>query len=572
MDAAGHVSRCWLTLLVLLTGCASPDRGQASPRGLAPASQPSVAGLETAGSVPPAAVSRVDVNRSSSVLVPEDWTNLESLYGVDGGPPLWTDAQGHLTVSARQALHLLRGAADDGLDPEAYRLDLLERLVRLFDGGTTTPEDVTSFDLTMSAGMLRYLRHIHIGRIDPRAIGFRLDVPPDRHDFPAVLRRAIDENRVAELTEQWRPPLRQYQQLRGALMDYRAWSRDASIAIPSVPTQAVKPGDAYAGVRELELLLARVGDVPTPRAPTQRQDLYDGALVEGVKSFQRRHGLDADGVLGSKTMAALRTPLLWRSRQIELALERLRWLPHLADGRLIVLNIPMFRLWAWDGAAPDALRFGMDVIVGRAIRTQTPVFVEEMREVIVRPYWNVPRSILRDEIVPRLERDPDYLEREQMELVRSDRDDAPPVRWSTVALRELKAGTLRVRQRPGPHNALGLIKFDFPNAEHVYMHGTPSHALFARTRRDFSHGCVRVADPVALGEWVLQDVPAWNRTRLEAAMVGTRTLRIPLPQPIPVVLFYTTAAVMPEDGALHFADDIYGHDLKLHRALIGQVQ
>ena len=287
-----------------------------------------------------------------------------------------------------------------------------------------------------------------------------------------------------------------------------------------------------------------------------------------MKRFQIRHGLEPDGVRGKGTQAALRVPLAWRVRQIELALERLRWLPDLGDRRLIALNIPMFRFWAWDSTPPnDAPSLTMNVIVGRALSTETPVFDEEMREVIFRPYWNVPRSILRHEILPLLERDPDYLGRQNMEIVRGDGDDARPVGATAENLALLRQGALRVRQRPGPHNALGLVKFVFPNEENVYMHGTPVQSLFSRSRRDFSHGCVRVEDPVALAEWVLRERPEWTRQRILSAMAGERPVSVSLPRPIQVILNYTTAVVMPEDGTIHFADDIYRHDTRLDRAL-----
>jgi murein L,D-transpeptidase YcbB/YkuD len=227
----------------------------------------------------------------------------------------------------------------------------------------------------------------------------------------------------------------------------------------------------------------------------------------------------------------------------------------------------MFRLWAWDSVPDDAPALAMDVIVGRALSTQTPVFDEEMREVIFRPYWNVPRSILRKEILPLLERDPDYLRRQNMEIVRGPGDNAQPVEATAENLVLLRQGTLRVRQRPGPHNALGLVKFVFPNEENVYMHGTPAQALFSRSRRDFSHGCVRVESPVALAEWTLKENPEWTRDRIVSGMASTQSAHVSLPRPIQVILFYTTAVVMPEDGTIHFADDIYRHDAGLGRAL-----
>jgi murein L,D-transpeptidase YcbB/YkuD len=264
-------------------------------------------------------------------------------------------------------------------------------------------------------------------------------------------------------------------------------------------------------------------------------------------------------------------PTQWRVRQIELALERLRWLPHLGDQRLLVVNIPMFQLWAWDRTPPRTTpQFSMNVVVGRALGAQTPVLAALMREVIFRPYWNVPRSIVVREILPALSRDPGYLERHDMEIVRGDGDRAVVERTGD-ATNGLRRGTLQVRQRPGPQNSLGLIKFEFPNAESIYMHGTPAHALFGRPRRDFSHGCIRVEDPVRLAQWVLNDDVRWNRERIVGATMDSSSMRVAVPQPIQVILFYTTAAVMPDDGSVHFASDIYGQDAGLDRAVARRV-
>jgi murein L,D-transpeptidase YcbB/YkuD len=243
-------------------------------------------------------------------------------------------------------------------------------------------------------------------------------------------------------------------------------------------------------------------------------------------------------------------PLSSRIRQIELALERLRWLPHLGEERFIGINIPMFRLWAWDATRPDGkASFQTNVIVGRALNTRTPVFVEQMEHIIFRPYWNVPSSIVRNEILPAMSRQRDYLRRHNMEIV------SPP------------GAPLRIRQRPGATNALGLVKFVFPNDDGVYLHGTPAPALFAHARRDFSHGCVRAQDPVGLAQWVLADRPEWTRERILAAMHGDESLRVDLLRPIRVILFYLTAVVTPEDGIVHFVNDIYGHDARLDRML-----
>jgi murein L,D-transpeptidase YcbB/YkuD len=290
-------------------------------------------------------------------------------------------------------------------------------------------------------------------------------------------------------------------------------------------------------------------------------------LVEGIKRFQRRHGLRSHGILDGQTQAAVSISMLSRVRQIELALERLRWLPDLDGRRLLLLNIPMFHIWGWDSVdSPGQPTIAMRAIVGRAVATKTPVFAGQMRYVIFRPDWNVPQSIARNELVPVIERDPGYLARENMEIVR-DSDDATPLEPTAETLALLRAGALRLRQRPGPRNALGLVKFVFPNDESVYLHGTPRQELFGPSRRDFSHGCVRVEDPIALAAWALREQPEWTAARIAAATSGTSSTRVDLVQPIQVILFYTTATVVPGEGTIHFADDIYGHDATLDRAL-----
>ena len=503
------------------------------------------------------------------VLTRPEQVELKELYERGGHVPLWVDAAGRPDHSAHDALTLLSGAADEGLDPADYRQGQLDRLTATLERESPLVlQDLASFDVALSSGMLRYLHHVHSGRVGPHTIGLRLSVPADPHDFAALLRSAVADHRITETVADLRPSLAQYGALRTMLTRYRSLAADATLEARPPFATVVHPGEPYAGLGVLYRQLVALGDLPTGTPAPAGSTAYKGTLVEGVKRFQVRHGLDNDGVLGRRTQAALRIPLAWRARQIELALERLRWLPHLGDERFVAINIPMFRLWAWDSIPPSgAPSLGMDVIVGRALSTQTPVFVEQMREVIFRPYWNVPRSIARHEILPILERDPDYLGRQNMEIVRGPGDDAQAVAGTPENVALLRQGALRVRQRPGPRNALGLVKFVFPNQENVYMHGTPAQELFSRSRRDFSHGCVRVEDPVALAEWALKDRPEWTRDRILSAMTGTQSLHVKLLRPIQVILFYTTAAVMPEDGTIHFAEDIYLHDARLDRAL-----
>lgn len=511
-----------------------------------------------------------DRNSLHGLLTPSEREQLAALYNADAFAPLWVDVSGRPNRDARDAVQLLNRAANEGLDPADYRAALLERLAGSLTA-TPTPRvfDIAIFDVSLSANTLRYLRQLHTGRVDPRAIGFRMTVPPDDHDVAALLRSALATHRLNEAAGELTPPLALYRALRSMLARYRSLAADPTLENPPLTASAVRPGQPYAGLGTLHRWLVSLGDLPADVPASAELSTYDGAIVEGVTRFQVRHGLDPDGVLGKNTQAALRVPLAWRARQIELSLERLRWLPHLGTERLIAVNIPMFHLWGWDSIpANGAPSFGMSVIVGRSLNTQTPVFVEEMRYLIFRPYWNIPASITRHEILPALERDSDYLRRQDMEIVAGAGDDARPVGVTAETLAQVRQGTLRVRQRPGTKNALGLVKFVFPNDANVYLHGTPAPQLFSRLRRDFSHGCVRVEDPVTLAEWALKGQDDWTRDRIMSAMNANQSRRVNLAQPIQVILFYITAVVMPEDGTIQFAEDIYRHDTKLDHALI----
>jgi murein L,D-transpeptidase YcbB/YkuD len=482
---------------------------------------------------------------------------------------LWLDAEATASGDARDALSVLDRAGAHGLAPDDYQAAALRREAAGLAESEPSDAALAAFDASLSLHLLRFWRDVHIGRVSPRALGFRLNAPPDDHDFPAMLSGALAAHRVRAVSDELTPPLVLYGGLMEALAHYRMLVEPPG-ALP-VPTlrASIKPGASTRGLDTLRAKLVALGDLPAD-TPSVADGVYGGAIVDGVRRFQGRHGLDADGALGKATLAALAVPVSRRVQQLELALERSRWLPHLDEHGFLAVNIPMFHLWGWDARPVRGTPvFEMDVIVGRALDTQTPVFVEELRYLIFRPYWNVPPSILRNEILPALTRDPAYLDRQNMEIVAGGGDDASAVVATDENLARLRQGGLRVRQRPGPNNSLGLVKFVFPNDDNIYMHGTPAPQLFGRARRDFSHGCVRVADPVMLAEWLLRDRPEWTRERVLAAMQGSASERVTLTRPVQVILFYLTAVVMPEDGSVRFAEDIYGHDEKLARALAG---
>ncbi|MEY4760238.1 MAG: hypothetical protein RLZZ200_94, partial [Pseudomonadota bacterium] len=319
------------------------------------------------------------------------------------------------------------------------------------------------------------------------------------------------------------------------------------------------------------LRLQQLGDLPAIDGPAAMASQLDADTVTALRAFQRRHGLEDDGVLGQATHQALNVPLRHRVAQIEWSMERVRWLPPPPEGPFIVVNIPQFRLFAFRGPFDaEQSMTAMNVIVGKTFpRFRTPVFMASIRQVVFRPYWDVPRSILRNEVLPELRREPSRVAREGYEAVRGQRDDSSVVPWSSAVADDLSAGSLRLRQRPGPRNALGDVKFLLPNPYDVYLHSTPARSLFGRSRRAFSHGCVRVEDPVTLARFVFGEGAGWDEARIRSAQSeGPASARYPVPQPVPVMVFYATA-VAAEDGQARFFDDLYGHDDRL-RALLGR--
>jgi murein L,D-transpeptidase YcbB/YkuD len=249
-----------------------------------------------------------------------------------------------------------------------------------------------------------------------------------------------------------------------------------------------------------------------------------------------------------------------RVNQLRFSLERWRWLPDNFTEPPIMVNIPEFLLRAMKPTGTSDL--SMRVVVGRAMRTETPVLEEDMKYVVFWPYWNVPPSILRSEFIPKIAKDPGYLQKNQYEVASYSGQVVTNGVVSQDVLAQLRAGKLMVRQRPGPNNALGLIKFIFPNDKNIYLHSTPAQSLFGKTRRDFSHGCIRVVDPAALAEWVLRNNPGWTRERIDAALKAQKEQQVNLTRTIPVLILYSTA-IAEEDGQVYFFNDIYGHDKAL---------
>jgi L,D-transpeptidase YcbB len=382
-------------------------------------------------------------------------------------------------------------------------------------------------------------------------------------DLPRIVAQLATEADPLAVLDRLQPPFPSYRRLRSALARYIELAAQADeLVLPPMPGAVLEPGSEYDGLAPLALRLARLGDLPAEALPAfdGPSARYDDMLVAAVTQFQRRHGLQPDGRIGAQTREALAVPMSARVEQIRLSMERWRWAPVDLARPPIVVNIPEFRLrGVGEGGR---VGFMTDVVVGRSFQRQTPVFAGQLRTVVFQPSWHVPTSIVRRDIAPRVARDPGYLAKNHYVIVgRNDQsvDD--------TVLDDLRRGRLGLRQTPGPHNALGAVKFLFPNDHSVYLHDTPSTELFNRPRRDFSSGCVRLRDPGGLAEWVLRDHPDWPPERIRAAMAGGRhDLAVTVNPPIPVYLVYLTA-VVAEGGEVFFLPDIYGHDAKLQAAL-----
>jgi murein L,D-transpeptidase YcbB/YkuD len=473
----------------------------------------------------------------------------------EGAPPPWLE---HGGARARVALGLLRDAPRHGLDPARYGTDALARRL----DGIADAVDALAFERDLSTAMLQYLSDLHYGRV---ASGYQLAAGAGAPFDPVdVLRRALADGGLAQAVDAAAPPIAMVGRVEAMLARYRALAA-AHPHWPGLPPPGARlvPGARYAGAAPLRERLRLLGDLAADAAAGPDDD-YTPALAAAVRRFQARHGLAEDGVPGPGTLAALAVPPSRRVAQLELTLERLRWLPHPAGGRVVVVDVPAYRLWAFDGRDPAAPPLEMRVIVGAAARTPTPLFIGQMRYLEFNPYWNVPRSIETKEVIPKLARDPGYLARNDMELVAASGQVMAGA--GPDGLAALRAGTARVRQRPGPKNALGAIKFALPNPMNIYLHSTSAQALFDRTRRDLSHGCIRVEHPAALAQFVLGDPRRWDADAVAAAMRPGRPLTVPLREPVPVVLFYATALV-DRDGRALFAEDIYGLDEQLAQAL-----
>jgi len=487
-------------------------------------------------------------------------TSLREFYQPAGYAPAWVQGATP-SPQALAMIEIFRNAWKKGLEPEDYDASRWNGRLHSLQNSNS---DASVFDVALTVSTMRYVSDLRIGRINPKHFQFGLTVEQKKYDLAKFLRdQLLPASDISAVLDGIEPPFATYRRTEQALARYVQLAReDDSEKLPT-PPKPIDPGQTYAGVPRLVRLLTLVGDLPPGTQPHDSQ-IYDATLAEGVKRFQRRHGLDDDGRIGPATINQLNVPLSDRVRQLQLTLERWRWLPTEFSAPPIIVNIPDFRLRALNQNNKVALE--MRVVVGKAMSTQTPVFTRDMTFIVLRPYWNVPPGILRRSTIPAIKRDRNYVAKQNFEITRLDGKVVTSGPVSDDVLAQLQAGKLAIRQKPGPNNALGLVKLMFPNEYSVYLHSTPSTELFWQSRRDFSAGCIRVEKPAELTTWVLRNNPGWTLDRVQQGMQsGKDNVTVTLPRVVPVFIVYGTAIAY--ENEVHFYDDIYGHDRKLAAVL-----
>jgi murein L,D-transpeptidase YcbB/YkuD len=472
-------------------------------------------------------------------------------YGGRQYAPAWHDGKGRAS-RAPLAISILQQADEHGLAQGEYRprslVDAVQQATQVKkpdierDAGA-----IADLDVRLTTAVLTLARDVAIGRVEPSVMDARWNQRRALPDLAAALQSAL-EREAATFLDRVQPVHPEYAALKKSLAALRAQREPGW---PSVPRVAARRGLPPTVIATLRQRLAAEGYL----AAGDGAAVMDEDAVAGLRRFQEHHALPPSGALDPATLAAMNVPLETRIAQVATNLERWRWLPDDLGARHFIVNIPYFHLIARERGEPV---MDIRVVVGKQ-GNETPTFSDEMKEVVFSPYWNIPETIALEETAPAVARDPDYLARNNMEVVTASGKVVPE---SAIPWDDPDAlSRLSFRQRPGANNALGYVKFLFPNKYNVYLHDTPADALFKRIGRAFSHGCVRVEEPEALASYVLRDQPEWTADAILAAMRAGEEKHVALKAPIPVHIVYFTAWV-DAAGGLHFQPDVYGYDAR----------
>jgi L,D-transpeptidase YcbB len=480
---------------------------------------------------------------------------LQAYYQTYGGELLWLGSG-----RASAFISRLKNAEADGLDPNDYPS---KQLATLSAGGPSTDKrGFAIIELYFSAAFLEYASDLKVGRFLPSKIDPSFFIEGRAIDQLSALKSLERADSIDQFFDESQPPGRNYAALRIALAKHRAIAAKGGWS--AVPLgDPIRPGTTDPRVPAIRARLSLTEGASTKVTAAEAQ-VHDNALVEAVKRFQASQGLDVDGVIGSTTIVAMNVPVQERINSIILAMERLRWMPEDLGQQYLIVNIAGFELRRINAGEVEER---MAVVVGKPYH-RTPVFSDRIRFLEFNPYWNVPPDIAVKEELPTLRSNAAGRAAQGFEAIRGDQViDVRSVDWASVG-----AGRFpyQLRQRPGTNNALGRVKFMFPNPHNVYLHDSPAHSLFGRSVRAFSHGCIRLSKPLELAEQVLRvgAVKGWTKERIDAVVASAKTTVVNLREPLPVHITYLTAWV--DDGVANFRQDIYGHDAKLLAALEGK--
>lgn len=516
---------------------------------------------------PPDFVDRLRFRIEASPGRDEEWIlsarALPAFYEERAYQPAWVGGEG-LLPRADAMVRAIEQVAGEGLEPGDYHLGRIRELIRRVRDAGGTPDSRTGLlvelELRLTDAFLMLASHLVAGRTDPESL--RAEWVAVRRDADPVarLRQVINTGDVEGVLSGLAPQYLDYDRLRRARAGYAQIAESGGW--PTVPDGGkLERGTSNSRLVALRRRLVATGDLS---ARTPLSDDFDGGLEAAVIAFQRRHGLDADGVVGPATLAALNVSASDRVRQIDVNLERWRWLPQDLGARYILVNIANFEM---DLVEDGQVTMNMRAVVGRPYR-RTPVFSDRLTYLVLNPRWSVPTGIATADILPKLRSDPNYLANQNMKVFQGWGADQRELRqsdvdWSRVTARGFN---YHFRQEPGPTNALGRVKFMFPNSFNVYLHDTPSRELFNRTDRTFSSGCIRLERPLDLAAYLLGKDRNWTRGQLDAALALGTEQSVTLLEPLPVHLLYWTAWVEP-DGRIQFRNDVYNRDTPVREAL-----
>jgi murein L,D-transpeptidase YcbB/YkuD len=480
---------------------------------------------------------------------------LEAYYQTFGGELLWLASS-----RANALISRLKNAEADGLDPNDYPSKQLATISAT--GPSADKRGLAIIELYFSSAFLEYASDLKVGRFLPSKVDPNFFIESRTIDQQAALKDLAQTDSIDRFFDAWQPPGQRYAALRAVLAKYRALA--AKGGWNTIPLgESIKPGMSDPRIPAIRTRLS-LTDAASGEVGAAEGQLYGNALVEVVKRFQARQGLEGDGVIGSTTIVAMNVPVQERIKSIILAMERLRWMPENLGQQYLIVNIAGFELRRVNAGKVEER---MAVVVGKPYH-RTPVFSDRIRFLEFNPYWNVPPDIAVNEELPVLRRNPAGLSAQGFEVVRGNQvSDPSSVDWASVGPGHFP---YQLRQRPGPNNALGRVKFMFPNPHNVYLHDSPARNLFERNVRAFSHGCIRLSRPLDLAEQVLRvgGVQGWSKERINDVVASTKNTVVNLREPLPVHITYLTA--WADDGVANFRQDIYGHDAKLLAALEGK--